>query len=511
AMGADIVIAVDLGTPIAERGEMQSMVQIVSQTTGMITRSNVRLRLPDADLVLNPPVQEYGVMEFEQAAAIIQAGLVEARAHAEDLKAHAIAADDFAAHTAARPAPPPVPTTLEFVTFRGNERVDDRIIEARLDLQPGQPLDLTAIEANLGRLFGLGDFSAVEMALETRTADDGMIEHGVVLDLVEKDWGPNYLRGGLTLESGFEGEGLDFGLLVNLTMTHLNARAGEWRNDLRVGRQQLLLSELYQPLDFGGRFFVAPSLRLLQTRVGFFEDGVETSELDVEQDVAQVDFGFQGKHYGEIRIGVFRGLLDFEVGVGAADGGPAGSVDLGGLVFRARLDRLDNAAIPRRGTAFDLNILRSMSDLGGDDEYTKASLTASAFGSFGHHTIFGAVELGTSPDGMLPVYDQFFAGGILSFSGFQPNELTGQALGIGRLGYYRDIGQASFGVIDSVVAGGWVEVGNVWEEEDDFGEDLIVAGGVMLGADTAFGPMYLAYGRAETGDDQLYLSVGTTF
>ncbi|MEO1086910.1 MAG: BamA/TamA family outer membrane protein, partial [Acidobacteriota bacterium] len=406
---------------------------------------------------------------------------------------------------------PSLPSRIDFVEFRGNERVDDRIVSARLDLLPGQPFDLEAISENMGRIFGLGDFSAVEYSLQARTGEDGQVQNGIVLDLIEKDWGPTYLRGGLTLESDFAGDGFDFGLLLNMTMTHLNARAGEWRNDLRIGNQQLLLSELYQPLDFAGRFFVAPSVQLLRTRTGVFEDGVEVSELDVGRDLGRIDFGFQGKHYGEIRLGIYRGELDFDVDIGATGGAPSGEAALGGLVLQIRLDRLDSAAIPRRGTAFDLVIERSLSDLGADDEYTKVSFDATAFGSFGLNTIFGAVELGTSPDGRLPIYDEFFVGGILSFSGFQPNELRGQAVGVARLGYFRDLGKTSFGLLDGVVAGGWIEVGNVWEDEEFFGDDLIVAGGVMLGADTAFGPVYIAYGRAETDDDQFYLSVGTTF
>ncbi|MEM8964745.1 MAG: patatin-like phospholipase family protein, partial [Acidobacteriota bacterium] len=316
AMGADIVIAIDLGTPISERGEIQSFVQILGQTTSMITRSNVRRQLPDADLVLNPYVRDFGILEFESATAIIEKGVEEARAHVVDLEPYALDEASYAAHRAARPTPPPLPTTVDFIEYRGNERVDSRIIDAQLDVRPGDPLDLDTVAEDLGRVYGLGDFEAVEVSLATRATAEGEVEYGLIIDIREKDWGPTYLHGGLSLTSDFEGEGFDFGLLVNVNRTRLNARGGEWRNDLLVGQRRRLVSELYQPLDFNGRFFVAPSIDILRDRVGLFEGGEEISKLDLESNILRLDVGYQAGRFGEFRLGLYRGTAEAAVDIG---------------------------------------------------------------------------------------------------------------------------------------------------------------------------------------------------
>ncbi|MEM8961478.1 MAG: patatin-like phospholipase family protein, partial [Acidobacteriota bacterium] len=248
AMGADIVIAVDLSPdkPVKASG----MVQILGQTTGMITRSNVRQRLPDADLVLEPAVEPFGLLAFEETEAIIEAGAAVTRANADALRPYAVDEASFRAHLAARPIPPDPPATLDYVQFRGAERVDDRIILAQMKSRPGDPLDLDAVAADIGRIFGLGDFSAVDASLVSGEGPNGEIEHSLVIDLKEKEWGPNYLQAGLQLESDFEGDGFSLGILTNLTMTHLNARGAEWRTDFQLGRTRFLLSEFYQPLDF---------------------------------------------------------------------------------------------------------------------------------------------------------------------------------------------------------------------------------------------------------------------
>ncbi len=60
-------------------------------------------------------------------------------------------------------------------------------------------------------------------------------------------------------------------------------------------------------------------------------------------------------------------------------------------------------------------------------------------------------------------------------------------------------------------AGGWLEPGNVWQSSDDLGDDLIETSTLFLGAETLAGPLYLAYGVAEDGNDRFYLSIGKNF
>ena len=57
--------------------------------------------------------------------------------------------------------------------------------------------------------------------------------------------------------------------------------------------------------------------------------------------------------------------------------------------------------------------------------------------------------------------------------------------------------------------GGWLEGGNVWQDRDeaDF-DDLIFTSTFFIGLDTRLGPVYLAAGQAEEGQNKVYVSVG---
>ncbi|MEE8525925.1 MAG: patatin-like phospholipase family protein [Thermoanaerobaculia bacterium] len=503
AMGADVVIAVDISAQLATREELDSFLGILGQARAMQNRKNMEPRLAMADLVITPEVTMFKVLGFADADEIIARGDEKARAHAGDLEAYAVDAETYARYVAARPRLAPLPEKVDSIRFEGNQRVDDRIISGRLSVRPGGALDLEALSADLGKVYGLGDFELIDFALEQEDGETALVIRGR-----EKPWGPTYIKTGLFLESDLDGAS-SFAILVNLTATRLNARGGEWRNDLQVGRERRLFSELYQPLDFNGGWFVAPSLEYERNRLDFFLDGRNVAEIDAKIATLALDLGYQFGSSAEIRLGIERGNATADVATGSLPQDVLESleiddVDFGAVVFEGTYDRLDSAGIPRHGGFARLRAFLSFEDLGADDEYDKLEAVAAQFVTRGRHTFLGNLNVGWSPGGELPVYDEFTLGGFRSLSGFQEDELRGQYLGVGRLGYY-------YRLTGKIYAGGWIEAGNVWQTSDEVGEDLFVAVTLLLGTETLAGPLYLAYGIAEEGNSRLYLSLGRSF
>ena len=79
-------------------------------------------------------------------------------------------------------------------------------------------------------------------------------------------------------------------------------------------------------------------------------------------------------------------------------------------------------------------------------------------------------------------------------------------MGFLRLGYMRRIND--FNLFPTYV-GLTLESGNVWEKTNDMAlDDLIMAGSIFLGIDTFLGPVYLGYGKAESGHDSIYFYLG---
>jgi NTE family protein len=533
-MGADIVIAVDLGAPLSEREVRRSVVGILTQTIRMLTRPNVEPQIGDADLAIVPPVADYGAMSFDEIAPIIALGLDEARARADELRRYAIDPEAYSRHRAGQVLRAEESARIDFVDFEGNARVDDRIVEHQIRLEAGremrlgvvaedvrlllsprsrkemrrrrlgaEELDLRALSFDMRRLYGLGDFESIDFRFEERGD-----QQGIVIRMEEKPWGPNFMNFGLELGSDLDGESR-IELLLNLTKTRLNARGGEWRTDLLLGDDRSIFSELYQPLDFRGKFFFAPRISVENSRVFLFEEGQAVAEFDADFQTAAFDFGYQFDVYGEMRLGIERatGSISLETGTLPPDaliGIDPNDINLGGIRFQSITDRLDSVTFPRHGSLVRLRGFLALEELGSDDEYTKAEVDSQRYWGRGRHTGFAGLEVGWSPGSELPVYDEFTLGGFLSLSGFNDDELRGQYLGLVRLGYYQRRWRKWY-------IGGLVEAGNVWQESDDADfNTLILAGTVLIGRDTLIGPLYVAWGQAEEGNGKLYVVLGRT-
>ncbi|UUZ53623.1 hypothetical protein LP419_33710 [Massilia sp. H-1] len=76
-----------------------------------------------------------------------------------------------------------------------------------------------------------------------------------MIEPVEKEWGPNYIRGGFRLSTDLADES-DFSVLLNHRSKWLNAAGLEWRNDISLGQVMSVNSQLYQPFDAASKRLV---------------------------------------------------------------------------------------------------------------------------------------------------------------------------------------------------------------------------------------------------------------
>jgi NTE family protein len=500
AMGADVVIAVDLGAPLSGR-QIDSALKIYGQMSRMLIRKNVEKQLEGADLIIDPGVGgEYGTMDFSKMHEIYDKGYEAASAMADQLRQYSIDPEVYRKFREAQLRQPRVPPVIDAIEYEGNERIDDRVIDAKIRMEPGESLNLDELFDDISRIYGMGDFERVSFEL-TKAGDETILE----IDMIEKSWGPNFLRFGLNFNSALDGN-LDGSILLNLLVTRINSRGAEWRTDLQIGRRRRLVSELYQPFDYKGRYFVAPRIDLDRSRTRFYDEGTEIAEYDVRVNGVGLDLGYTAGTFGELRVGVKRGVG----GTWRASGVPIPEAELSNLDFGGprvlwRVDTLDDPFFPTKGTGLIVDAFFSREALGADDEYDKYQGWYSQFGSIGRNTLFGTLEGGTRGGTELPIYAQYSIGGMLSLSGFQADELRGQYFGVGRLGYYRRFGKKFY-------LGGWGELGNVWQTRDDIEFDsLIATGTVFVGSRTLIGPFYFGYGYAEGGTSSVYFSIGTIF
>lgn len=503
AMGADVVIAIDVGSQFAGEAEAgKSFISILNQTGTMITRKNMIASLAASDLVITPDVGSIKPLDFARAKEAIDLGEAAARRVADRLRAYALSEEDYAAWKASRRREPDSVPVVTAIAFEGNRRVDTRVLEAQIRLRPGSEATAEGIRRDLSRLYGLGDFESVDVELEPNAEGTALVYH-----VREKPWGSSYVRAGIGVEIDDEGRS-DFELLGSINRTRIDARGAEWRTRLQFGSLRSIDTEFYQPLDFRGGWFVAPSLFYARQQIPLFDSGLRLAEFDVPVTGARFDLGYMFGRYGELRVGVERSVAHVFRSTGIP---PPELSDLvestfnrAGLQVSGVVDRLDSATLPKNGGLFQLVAFHSVPSLGADSSYDRFELRSSVFRTWGRHTVFGGLNGGISPGGELPIYDQFALGGFFSLSGYRPGELRGDNYALARLGYYYRIWKIFH-------LGGYVEAGSVAPEAGDLADDPVYAETVVLTADTRLGPLYVALGNAGPGKQAFYLFFGRQF
>ena len=507
-LGADVVIAVNIGTPLRARDEILSMLSMSDQMMRIMMADNVRRSLQELgprDVLIAPDLKDVTTADFDRLGEAAAAGEAAARVALPALARYGVDPSAYAAVLAARTAAERgVPRRIAEVRITGIERVSEDRVRAVLSSRVGENFDAATADADMNRLYAFGDFERVGYFLD----EDPAIGHVLTADVTEKSWGPNYLRFGLRLSSDFEGNSF-FRVVMTHRRTWLNRLGGEWRNHLQIGHADGLRSEWYQPLVPSHRLFVSAHLEARREPFDIFVDTMRIARYRREVEGGGLDFGVALGTFGDVRVGVERGrvrLLNDTGTIPASELVPKASI--GAAVARLRLDTLDNLRFPRSGYSADLRWLESRAALGADDEYSKLSFAATAAIARDAHSLQLSVQAAQAIRGStLPDYELFPLGGFLQLSGYKTGEFLGRDLRFGRLVYnYRIVGP---GLLDGAYLGASVEAGRVGEAAGGTNTPPRLRGNAFYVAlDTPLGPVYLGYGRASSNNQALYFYLG---
>jgi NTE family protein len=504
-MGAEVVIAVNLESPLATRNQLKSALTVTLQMIDILLQGNVNeslASLKDTDVLILPDLKGYSSASFDQAVNLIPIGEKAARAIADKLRRYSLPENEYLALRAQQQARyrQPAPIQKIRVNTAALRFVNPEFVEAGLRLGKDQPVDIQDISRKIDVLYGTGDFERISYGFEYENG-----ERILVVQPVDKFGGPDYLRFGLRASTDFQGDN-QFMVLGNYTMTWLNRLGAQWRNDVGLGSSSFVRSEFYQPLDVAGPWFVAPNLFAGRQVVNFFEGDQVAAQLRETTATAALDAGVTLGTSTQLRAGVFTGTMHATPTV-LIPGVSEVNAGLGGYRFSAVYDSRDNVAFPRTGTFARAGLTYSRTGLGSDLNYQQAELSWLSAWSFGRNTVSAGLRGGSGFNGDLPFYDLYAIGGLFNLSGYRVNQLQGQSTALGRLMYYYRAATISF--IGNIYAGASLEAGNVYGAFPEAAQTgLKYAGSLFLGADTIIGPAYVAYGHADGSNSAFYLYLG---
>ena len=505
-MGADVVIAVDVGTPLEPLDRNASLLEVVSQISGMMTTGNTRRQLETLaarDVLIVPKLGNVvATGDFEKASAALVIGDQAAEAAHGALAQLAATETTYPASHSQRALATAAPV-VAFVRLDNETSYSDELLLSQLQIPIGETLDADAIEKRLLRVYSLG---TIARATYEVVSEDNQV--GVLLTVRPKPQGPNYLQLGLTHNSDFDGTH-ETTLRGAILFSPLSPFGAEGRVIVAVGTEPELLGEYYHPLDLSNR-------NLLFVQGGYQNPNVNLFDADgnlfATYDIRRLGLGLQAAHefgnYGVVAVGtrVGTGKARVEVGDPALE---EFEFDTGNLYVSVGIDRLDSLFFPRAGYYASLGHTISRNWLGSDTEFDQIDVDVIGAHSFGKHALQGGLRYHVTSSGELPVQDRYRLGGRGRLAGFKRNELTGQHYAVVFAGYSYQLSDF-FG--RSALLGGTLEYGNAWERRPDMAFDAgILNASAYVGYDSRMGPMLFGYGWREGGEGLLFLEIGRPF
>lgn len=517
-MGADIVIAVDIGSDLNKQSQLTSYLAIAGQLITHMTNTSTRnqiAKMSERDILIKPDVSHIGTGSFDQVEDGLPLGFKAANALRPQLVKLSLSQPEYLSHRQTiKIRKSSLPDGDLFIANRveiiSDAKLDKKIISMALRVKAGASYSREQLEKNIKNLYSQDLYERVDYEFEKING-----ENILKVYVKEKSWGPGFFDMMLSVEESIDGN-TDVAIGGAYTLTDINRLGAEWRTEAILGTRTEFRTEFYTPLDNQQLFFWDIATGYNQQERNFYLNGLG-SDRNVE--FLPTDYS---TYYTDTKLG--WNITPWAV-TSFGYKSTWGNVDLIGIngdtdftshgpFLRFGLDTLDNIYFPTSGHSLELKI----ASLSEDDKSIKDSSNTgqlewlSAFSSDNHSLAFNIEAGGTESILTLPTLVQDL-GGYRNLSGFNKDEISGRYKAFGALLYNYRLAQNDFGAFKfPAYLGISIERGNVWNVRKDIElSDTISAASISLGIDSNIGPAIVAYGRTSTGEESVYFFLGTVF
>lgn len=501
SMGADIVIAVDVGTPLATIDSQSSILAIGNQVTGFLTVGNTEASvatLTEKDVLIRPKLgNDVTTTSFdsEKIALALDIGN----------EAAILASDRLA--VLSQPAVPsrqivPSPDSkamISFIELNNQSYYDDAIFNASLAPLIGKPVNHDEIATIFKQIYGQYPLDLLTFEVVNRDQKTGLL-----ITAKPKETGRLSAEFGMTFQSNQNSQS-QFNITVGVLSAPFNATGGEIRALLTVGDEPALVGTWYQPLSPGGKYFTRIGGGYTQTMYTFgsvFETPIAQYTRNELFFAAGIGRAFS--NWGE--AGVFMEIAagDFERRIGSPYL-PEFNYQKRNLGAGFKVDTVDSLYLPREGILLDLRYIEGNQAWGSSDSFRQGNFDFIGAVPFKDSSIFGGLRYHAN-DGEPGLQNWFEAGGVTRFAAYQLDSVNVENYGLAFLGYNYRIGQL---LGRNTVLGGTVEYGRIWGESDAFEiEGYQTHLSAFLGFDSWLGLFLMGYARSTDGASNWFVTLG---
>lgn len=502
-MGADVVIAVDIGTPLGDKESLNSIFGVLSQTSGVATAVNTRRNLRLADLIISPELAKHTMLDFKANAEITDLGYKGAEQQALLLQKFSLSEGEWQQYLALRRSrilkDVPAPT---FIKVEGTSPDAAQAIAREFGEFEGKPIDPQEVAKDLINVWGMGRFESLEYSWIRENEKNGLL-----IRAQEKTYGPPFLDLGLLVNNSATDD-TEINLLGRLTFFDIGGANAEWRNDFSLGTRILIGTEYFRPLGERG-FFVAPNASYDTLQRNLYSDGEKIAVYKQKTAMIGADFGYILSARSQMQLGYSIGHLEGQRTIGdpiLPDVSGTQSV----VTFNWNYFGQNSAQFPTRGLLFQSSANWFFKSPGATTGFPQAEAVA----IYAHHLTERNILLlhgagGTTFGREASPFQKFALGGLFHLGGYGRGEFRGNNYLFGELGYLRQLYQLPLFLGGNIYGGVWYDGGSAFDDFDLARYQNSGTGGILL--ETRLGPIFFGGSWAEGGRGKLYFVLGRIF
>jgi len=502
---ADVVIAVWMSSPPPESGDI-SAIAMLQRSVDVSIEANVRLQiasLTPVDVGIDVPTGDMRSTDFQRVPDAIVLGRAAAEAQRDALLRYAVSEEEYAVWALSVGRTNFETYTLSDVRINGTDRVNPEYVQAQLrDSAAGATVTAEEVVADIDRVYQLGDFERVNY----RFNGEGDVR-SLEIDVREKIFGANILRADFGL-AAYEAGDLFAIIRLDHDRTWINDHGGRWHNAVQMGRDSLLTSDFYQPLDVRQRFFVQPIAFAEQRREDIYIDDDRVAEYEVRQAYGRVDVGTNFGSVAQLRLGLRTGWGEADLDTGLVLPDIARATDTA-VHLQALIDTRDSVGLPTSGSFFNARYVDSRDWFSGDEDYTLVeAVYAKAFSVGSGNSLTLMLGGADTLSGELPVSQEIELGGIRTFPGLRPGELRGDEYWFAGTAYNWRLFDMLPLFGNALYAGVRFQGGRMQGPLGLGTEDTLLGLSGSVAGRTPVGPFLLALGYVDNGSWQIQFTLG---
>ncbi|MCK0161394.1 patatin-like phospholipase family protein [Allomuricauda sp. F6463D] len=531
AMGADIIIGVDVQHDLATRESLSSATEILLQINNYRTVNDMKRKSKKTDVYIRPDIEKFSVIDFEKGNQIVTNGEISARDKIEKLNQIAQAQNKVS-----KPSNKIVMVdslTINRMIIEGNDRYTRGFIKGKLRFNLAEKISFDDLRQGINNLSATGNFKAIRYDL---------VSNGLGTDLILK-LKENPIKMFIKMSAHYD-DLYKSAALINLTKKNFLMKDDVASFDFILGDHIRYNMQYYLDKGYYWSFGINSKLTDFDADADFSlirdnfnvpnDPNIQRINIDVTDLTNQIYLQTVLKEEFAFTIGAEHKFLNYstrtlnkidpeaEIAISASNQRSTFENSNYFSVFsQIKLDTYDDKYFPTSGLLFDgdMHFYAFSSDY--NDNFSELAVAKARLGgvfSLSNNLILnieasGGVKLGTSKissfDFILGGFGNNFVNNFVPFFGYDFLSIPGNSYvkGYGRLDYrIAPKHHALFSANFANVADDLFRTGD-WFEEPSFS-----GYGLGYGFESFLGPIQLYYSWSpEISDGHFFVSVGYWF